>query len=144
MKLKLLLTGTLFALSSAAFAMPEKPDRCPSVASISAAGIEKNLHEFQERGWFLDARNKFDTNTMWRFGIGEIGRMSYDAALWRVTVYLHQIAKFRDGPLHYVDKDYDGYICWYETYKKLMVMAVTSNHSQQSMPSIIHKFKDAS
>ncbi len=146
MKFKLLFTGALLALSSAVFAMPEAPDKCPSPAAISQAGIEKNLSEVEGRGWFFSTRGKFDTNTMWYVGTSELTSQagSYEAALWRVKVFLNQIAILRDGPLYVKEKNHEGWLCEYETYNKFMmwVMTPAPDNSGQSFPSIMKKLKD--
>jgi hypothetical protein len=133
MKIKLLFTSLLLAISTTVVAEQQTPDKCPSIAALRNAHLEKYLTDQNagSGGFEVSVANKFDTNSVWRLWISEMKANNYDEARWKLNVYLNQIATFRDGPLAFSEHDVSGWICLYEGYNKLRMVAITPDFFQQ-------------
>ena|SRR3990167_4594069 len=101
MKSKLLLVATsLLAFSTAVHAFPTKPAKCPSVASIAAVGLNKNVVEQDKDGlWVVGMmKHNYDTRDTWTFVVGKINAKNKNDAFQKASASLAGLS-FAQGPV---------------------------------------------
>ena len=101
MKLKLLVAASLLAFSvNSIAAMPPKPKKCPTAASIQAEGLSNELVVQDSDGtWVVGLmQSDYGTKYSWTFVVGKIEADDENDAFDKATASLSSLA-FARGPI---------------------------------------------
>ena len=137
MKTKLILAATLLAFSTLAQAMPVKPAKCPSPASLAANGLNRNTVALDRDGlWAVGMmKNKYDTRDPWTFVIGRIRANNADDAFQKATANLSSLS-FQVGPI--AVERINRWGCGYNTAAGYTASAFTPNLEGITITTVAH------
>lgn len=122
---KLLLSASiLLATVSITQAAPPKPDKCPSVSAITAAGVD--IAERNDDGqWIAGRIARFDTKQQWGFAIGFFDATDRTDALKKANAVLATLT-WTAGP---IDHPNHKWACGYKSSQGYSAGAITPSFS---------------
>ncbi|HTM62990.1 MAG TPA: hypothetical protein VL360_00660 [Gammaproteobacteria bacterium] len=121
---QLFTTISILTMTVTAYATPVSPGKCPGVGSIHAAGLNPNAVERDANGLWAVAmmKNKYDTNALWTFVVGNIMASDAADAYRKATASLTSL-NFEKGP--YPVPQIGRWACAYSTAAGYPSRAVT-------------------
>lgn len=101
MKAKLVIAASILAATTAAHAFPPKPAKCPSVASLAAAGLSRQVISKDPSTdlWVVGImKHPYDTTNNWTFLVSRIRANDGNDAFNKATGSLSSLF-FQEGPV---------------------------------------------
>lgn len=127
-----------FAFSSLVYAnklISYTPEKCPSIASIQAEGLEITYSDFLLK-YVGQKKSNYDTNDSWGFVMGYFQASSFDEASKNSQDTLMKLSG-NPKPTLIADST-STWVCTYQTYTDQIAIALTG--SNDNISNTIHRF----
>jgi hypothetical protein len=138
MKIKLLATAAILALSTTVYALPQKPEKCPSTSAIHDAGLGDDIIVQDNHGqWIVGLMSsEYDTpGVTWTFLVGNIDAADQEEAYNKAKDSLETI-QFQKGPVPIQQISRWG--CVYNNENNYIAIAVTPDLSGGMLQNVTH------
>ena len=134
MYIKLLTAAAMLVASTSVLAITEKPDHCPSIGTLLAAGLPKDNVINQQNGNWSVFTGLRDGDASWIFAIMNISAMDDNDAHQKAVLSLNSLT-YLQGPFSL--QIATEWACLYSTAEGYEAVTVTGEHNLQNQDRLL-------